>query len=218
MNIIYETKDIVIIEKSVGISSQHTQKGDGLSDILKEKYGYASVINRLDTVVGGLIIFAKNQKSASYLSKLSQEREIDKTYLAVVEGIPQEKEGIFEDLLYKDSSKNKSFVVKRMRKGVKKASLEYVVKETVECDGKNLSLVMVKLHTGRTHQIRVQFSSRKMPLLGDGKYGSRDNRCNVSLWSHKLKFKLSPKAAEEKFTSFPPKDTYPWNLFNFSDE
>ena len=217
MNIIYENNDLIIMEKSVGVSSQHTLHFDGLSDILEEKYGYASVINRLDTVVGGLIIYAKNQKSASFLSKLSQEREIEKTYLAVVEGVPKEEEGIFEDLLYKDSSKNKSFVVKRMRKGVKKASLEYVLKESVEHEGKKLSLVSVKLHTGRTHQIRVQFSSRKMPLSGDGKYGSKDNRCNVSLWSHKLKFKLSPNADEEKFTSFPPTDTYPWNLFKFAD-
>lgn len=218
MNITYETKDIVIIEKSVGISSQHTQKGDGLSDILKEKYGYASVINRLDTVVGGLIIFAKNQKTASYLSKLSEARKIDKTYLAIVEGVPEKNEGVFEDLLYKDSSKNKSFVVKRMRKGVKKASLEYVVKETVEYEGKSLSLLEIKLHTGRTHQIRVQFSSRKMPLSGDGKYGSKDNRCNVSLWSHKLNFKLCEGGEDSVFTSFPPKYAYPWNLFKITGE
>ena len=218
MNIIYETKDIVIIEKSVGISSQHTQKGDGLSDILKEKYGYASVINRLDTVVGGLIIFAKNQKNASFLSKLSEERKIDKTYLAIVEGVPEKNEGVFEDLLYKDSSKNKSFVVKRMRKGVKKASLEYKVRETTEHNGKRLSLLEIKLHTGRTHQIRVQFSSRKMPLSGDGKYGSRDNRCNVSLWSHKLNFKPFADCEDITVTSFPPKDAYPWNLFNFESE
>lgn len=218
MKTVYENEDVLVLEKDVGMSSQHTPSSDGLADILKDKYGYASVINRLDTVVGGLIIFAKHPKSASYLSALSQDRKIEKNYLAVVEGIPDEMSGIFEDLLYKDSSKNKSFVVKRMRKGVKKASLEYVVKDSAEFNGKILSLVEIKLHTGRTHQIRVQFSSRKMPLSGDGKYGSKDNKCNVSLWSHKLKFKPNSNAEEVHFISFPPKDAYPWNLFKYTGE
>ncbi|MBE7049248.1 MAG: RNA pseudouridine synthase [Ruminococcaceae bacterium] len=157
-------------------------------------------------------------KQCFLFSKLSENKEIDKTYIAVIEGVPDEKAGVLEDLLFKDSAKNKSFVVKRMRKGVKKASLEYVVKETVECGEKNLSLVEIKLHTGRTHQIRVQFSSRKMPLCGDGKYGSKDNKCNVSLWSHKLCLKLFANTEESHFTSFPPKDAYPWNLFKYTGE
>ena len=132
-----------------------------------------------------------------------------KTYLAVAEGIPAEQEGRFEDLLFKDSRKNKSYVVKRERKGVRKVSLDYRV--LAEADGK--SLVKVRLNTGRSHQIRVQFASRKMPLAGDGKYGSRDNRCTVALWSAEIEFSFN----KEKYTfeSKPDFAAYPWNLFNF---
>ena len=166
-------------------------------------------IHRLDTAVGGVMVFAKNKKSAASLSKEIAERRFVKTYLAVAEGIPAEQEGRFEDLLFKDSRKNKSYVVKRERKGVRKVSLDYKV--LAEADGK--SLVKVRLNTGRSHQIRVQFASRKMPLAGDGKYGSKDNRCTVALWSAEIEFSFN----KEKYTfeSKPDFSAYPWNLFNF---
>lgn len=214
MEIIFENSDLAVVKKEVGISSQHTQKNDGLSDIFAKKYGYAAVINRLDTPVGGVCLVAKNEKTAAYLSRLSMERKIDKTYLAVIEGEPVQKEGILEDLLYKDSSKNKSFVVKRIRKGVKKASLEYELVETIHSIDKILSLVKIKLHTGRTHQIRVQFSSRKMPLCGDGKYGSKDNGCTVPLWSHNISFN-NYDGEMLKAQLNPPFNAYPWNLFKY---
>ena len=127
----------------------------------------------------------------------------------MAEGIPEEKEGHFEDLLFKDSRKNKSYVVNRERKGVRKVSLYYKV--LAETDGK--TLVKVRLNTGRSHQIRVQFASRKMPLAGDGKYGSRDNRCQVALWSAEIKFSFG----KEKyiFEGKPDFSVYPWNLFDF---
>ena len=212
MNILYENDNIAICEKPTDIVSQSMPDGCGFSDMAAAKFGYAAIINRLDTQVGGAVVFAKNSQFASILSSLSSNQKISKTYLAIVEGEPKEDRGVFEDLLFKDSSKNKSFVVKRERKGVKKAKLEYEVISKANHNGKTLTLLAVKLHTGRTHQIRVQFSSRKMPLCGDGKYGSKDNGCKVALWSHHISFEIG----EDKVfaTSMPPFDKYPWNLFN----
>ncbi len=212
MKILYEDNSIAVCEKEVGIVSQSVPDGSGFADIASKTFGHAAIINRLDTQVGGAVVFAKNPQSASLLSSLSSNQKISKTYLAIVEGEPKEDRGVFEDLLFKDSSKNKSFVVKRERKGVKKAKLEYEVISKAKHNGKTLTLLSIKLHTGRTHQIRVQFSSRKMPLCGDGKYGSKDNGCKVSLWSHHISF----ETGEDKFfaTSMPPLEKYPWNLFN----
>lgn len=216
MNILYENNNLAICEKPVGISSQSTSSGNGFADLVAARFGCAAIINRLDTAVGGAVLFAKTEKSAAHLSKLASERSIEKIYLAIVEGRPAEDRGVYEDLLFKDSSKNKSFVVKRMRKGVKKASLEYEVISSAEISGKILSLVKIKLHTGRTHQIRVQFSSRKIPLAGDGKYGSRDNKCTVALWSHFISFN-DVSGNHISASSLPPKEDYPWNLFNITD-
>lgn len=196
MEILYEDKEFIVCIKPCGISSQKDKSGssDNMVDIL-QKYindngekGEICVVHRLDKNVGGVMVYAKNNSSAAYLSKLIQDRKFTKEYYAVIKGCPLEKTGVMEDLLFKDSSKNKSFVVKRIRKGVKKASLEYECMATSEVNGVQISLIRIKLHTGRTHQIRVQFASRKMPLLGDGKYGSRDNKCEVALWSHKIGF------------------------------
>ncbi len=215
MTILYENDSIAICEKSIGIVSQSTPEASGFADLAAKHFGYAAIINRLDTAVGGAILFAKDCRMAAVLSAMASERKVDKVYLAVVEGKPTEDRGVYEDLLFKDSRKNKSYVVKRLRKGVKKASLEYEVVDTIEAHGKILSLVRIKLHTGRTHQIRVQFSSRKMPLCGDGKYGSKDNRCTVALWSHCISLQLGK--TDITASSLPPIGVYPWNLFNISD-
>ena len=212
MKILYEDNSIAICEKEIGMVSQSVPDRSGFADIAANTFGYAAIINRLDTQVGGAVVFAKNPKYASLLSSLSSNQKISKTYLAIVEGEPEEDRGVYEDLLFKDSSKNKSFVVKRERKGVKKAKLEYEVISKVNHKGKLLTLLSVKLHTGRTHQIRVQFSSRKMPLCGDGKYGSKDNGCKVALWSHHISFEIGEDRVFA--TSMPPFDKYPWNLFN----
>ena len=164
-------------------------------------------VHRLDTAVGGTMVFAKNSKTAAQLSKQITDGSFKKRYLAVVSGKPEEESGFFEDLLFKDSSKNKSYVVKRERKGVKKAKLGYELIASKD----NMSLVKVLLYTGRSHQIRVQFASRKMPLIGDGKYGSKDNRCAVALWSNEIAFTF--KNEEVSFISEPEKDKFPWNLF-----
>ena len=215
MTILYENENLAICEKPTGLVSQSTPDGKGFADLAAKHFGYAAIINRLDTVVGGAVLFAKDAKTAALLSAMASDRTIDKVYLAVVEGTPSEDRGTYEDLLFKDSRKNKSYVVKRLRKGVKKASLEYEVIDTANAHGKVLTLVKIKLHTGRTHQIRVQFASRKMPLCGDGKYGSNDNRCSVALWSHCISLQLGKN--DIVASSLPPSEAYPWNLFNISD-
>lgn len=207
IEIIFQNEDFLACVKPVGVPSQC----DGADDMVKLLT--ASVgsevypVHRLDTAVGGVMIFARNRHSAAYLSKEIAEKRFQKRYLAVVEGVPKPKIGKMEDLLFKDSQKNKSFVVKRERRGVKKASLDY--RTIAQCGGK--SLVSVLLQTGRSHQIRVQFSSRKMPLCGDGKYGSRDNGCTIALWSEEISFSMNKK--DYRFRSKPDFASYPWNVF-----
>ncbi|MBR3933190.1 MAG: RNA pseudouridine synthase [Clostridia bacterium] len=215
MNIIYENQNIVVCQKEIGENSEKSASIPSLANKVEQKYGYAGVIHRLDTNVGGAIIYAKNKKAAAKFSQLVADGNLCKEYLAVVEGIPKESE-VLKDYLFKDSSKNKVFVVKKLRKGVKEASLEYNLLGTVYDNDKPLSLVKIKLHTGRSHQIRVQFSSRKMPLLGDGKYGSKCNKCTVSLWSYFLNCKDPFSGDDLCIKSLPPKENYPWNLFNYN--
>ncbi len=209
IEILYENRDYIVCVKPVGVQSQN----DGAEDmvkLLKAQTGSEIFpVHRLDTAVGGTMVFAKTKKSAAELSKQITDKSFKKIYLAVLSGVPENKTGTLDDLLFRDSSKNKVFVVKRERRGVKKASLDYSVLS--ENDGK--ALVRVLLHTGRTHQIRVQFSSRGLPLLGDGKYGSRDNRCTVALWSESVEFISGRETV--KYQSSPDYGKYPWNLFNF---
>ncbi len=141
-------------------------------------------VHRLDKEVGGVMVFAKNQKAAASLSAQVTDRTMEKEYITAVEGCPDEKEGTMEDLLFFDRNKNKSFTVRKERRGVKKALLSYKV--MAEKDG--ISLVSVKLHTGRTHQIRVQFASRKMPIIGDRRYGSKRESKIIALWSCRISF------------------------------
>ena len=210
IEVIFEDSDILVINKPVGILSEDSQKGEKgiLTCLQNENRKALHLLHRLDREVGGVMVFAKNKKSASALSTDIANGEFYKSYLAVTDGIPESDEGIYKDLLFKDSKKNRSFVVNRMRKGVREASLEYVVLKKNE---KN-ALVRVLLHTGRTHQIRVQFSSRKTPLTGDGRYGSKVRDCGIALYSHKIAF-CHPKTKEKvEFISTPDFNIYPWNL------
>lgn len=149
-------------------------------------------VHRLDKEVGGVIVYAKNQRTAAVLSGQVTDRTMEKEYITLIEGSPEEKEGTMEDLLFFDRSKNKAFTVKKERRGVKKASLSYKV--LAEKDG--LSLVRVKLHTGRTHQIRVQLASRKMPIVGDRRYGSKRESKIIALWSCYISF-VHPVSGEK---------------------
>lgn len=207
IDILFENGEFVVCVKPVGVPSQK----DGAEDMVSLLTQLCGVkvypIHRLDTAVGGTMAFAKSSAAAAKLSGIIAGGGFVKEYLAVAEGGPEAVTGHFEDLLFKDSRKNKSFVVKRERKGVRKAALDYSV---VAEDGGH-SLVRIRLGTGRSHQIRVQFASRKMPLCGDGKYGSRDNGCTVALWSESVGFELDGKSYS--FKSSPDFSKYLWNLF-----
>jgi len=193
MEIIFEDKDIVVAVKPPEILSQSDEKGrENAVDLLKEMTGAEIFpVHRLDKGVGGVMVFAKNSKAAAELSRQVSDRTMEKTYLALLHGEIAEEKGRLEDLLFFDRSKNKSFVVKRERRGVKKALLDY------ECliKGEGKSLVRVKLITGRTHQIRVQFSSRGYPLFGDRRYGASDGKKDIALLSKEISF-LHPRTGE----------------------
>ncbi len=178
MELLYTDNDIVVCIKPVGLDAEHE-----VPAALKEQIGGELFpIHRLDRAVGGVMVYARTKQSAAALSKAVQDGEMVKEYLALVHGTPPE-EGDWEDLLFKDSHKNKVFVVKRERRGVKKARLTFERKTAGDT-----SLVHIRLYTGRTHQIRVQFASRGFPLVGDRKYGAKDEESAPMLFSHRLTF------------------------------
>ena len=167
-------------------------------------------VHRLDRAVGGVMVYARTPAAAAALSRQIAARQLRKEYLAVVQGHPAENSAVLCDLLFWDRAKNKSFVVKRQRGGVKDAELEYSLLEALP----ELSLLRVILHTGRTHQIRVQFSSRALPLVGDVKYGSRYRDCALALWSHSLGFR-HPVTDKAMSFSAMPEPVFPWNGFEY---
>lgn len=219
MLILFEDKDIIVCIKDVGVLSEESDR-DNMPDLIRrhlnDPAAYIGVVHRLDAAVGGVMVYAKSKTAAAKLSAQIQSGKFKKEYLAVISGRPESDKGTYRDLLFKDSAKNKVFVVKRARKGVKEAELEYSVLQT-EKDGENgISLIKIKLKTGRSHQIRVQFSSRKMPLLGDGKYGSR-YKCNIALFSTAIKF-IHPEAHEEMHFTALPENKIPFNKFKIQKE
>lgn len=218
--IIHKEKNFVICTKAPGVSSQASSDGKKtMIDLIATDLGISPAdvhpVHRLDNPVGGTMVYAITKEGAGKLGKLASENRMQKHYLAVICGNPPDKEGIFKDLLFKDSSKNKSYVVKRMRKGVKEASLEYQTLATAEYEGNTYSLVKILLHTGRTHQIRVQFASRKMPLVGDRRYGSGKDGMPLGLWSFSLDF-ANPfdDNKEVHYETLPDKNNLPWSIFS----
>lgn len=209
IEIIYEDSELCVVCKPQGIDSEHT-----LTKLVSQQLGCDIYpVHRLDKYAGGLILLAKTKRAAAKLSDSMQKGEFEKLYLAVVLGTPEEPEGRLVDYLYHDMKKNKSFVVKSERKGVKLATLEYQTVGSAVILDASVTLLKIKLHTGRTHQIRVQFASRRLPLLGDVKYGGRKNDIKLSLWSHEISFNhpISGKRLEFRL---PPPDSVPWNIFN----
>ena len=191
MTILHCDRDLAVCIKPVGMDSEAE-----VPEALKtELGGDIFPIHRLDKNVGGVMVYARTKSAAATLSKAVQEGSMVKEYVALVHGTPPET-GDWEDLLFKDSRKNKVFVVKKERKGVKFARLEY---RTLR--GGAQSLVHIRLHTGRSHQIRVQFASRGFPLVGDHKYGSRDAVTAPMLFSCRIRFPW--KGAEKVFEAQP---------------
>lgn len=217
LKILFEDKHLIVCDKPAGVTSQ---LGDGnieslphaLSNYRKSRgeNEYIGVVHRLDTVTSGLIVYAKSQKVCSALSNC----EYEKYYLTVVQGAPEEKEGTLNDWLFHDKMKNKSYIADSKRKSAKYAELEYDTLQT----NNNLTLLKIKLITGRTHQIRVQFASRKMPIVGDGKYGSKENIDNIALHAYILRFKHPITGKMINMCSYPDKKKYPWNYFEFGNE
>lgn len=186
MNIIYEDSDMLIVNKPAGVLTQSNRSFDKdlTSEVMtyrrkKREAAYAAVINRLDRPVGGLVLFAKNKKTAADLSNKLQKQTFNKMYYAVVEGKPSDDKGVFEDYLIKDALNNMSYVTDKDTPDSRYAKLEYeLVKTAKDDDGRELSLLRIHLITGRHHQIRVQLSSRNMPIVGDAKYGSEGRIIN----------------------------------------
>ncbi|MBQ8057002.1 MAG: RluA family pseudouridine synthase [Ruminococcus sp.] len=195
LKVLYEDKHLIAVIKPYGVLSQGNENTkslcDDISSYLKEKgeNGECYVIHRLDKTTGGVMFFAKTKAMASKMSTLIQNGGFHKVYYAVLSGKLKDKTGALADLLYHDKAKNKTYVVKKERKGVKVAKLCYVSHGSAEFQNKDVTKVEVLLLTGRTHQIRVQFASRKYPLVGDKKYGSSIPYKQIALWSREINFK-----------------------------
>ena len=213
MNILYQDKYLVVAVKPVGVLSEDDPKAACMPALLRQHYraqgepNYIATVHRLDKIVSGVMLFSRRREVTGKLTAAVAERRVTKEYLAVLRGRPAEDAATLTDLLFRDAAKNKSYVVKRMRKGVREASLEYVTLGSTE----ELTLVRVRLHTGRTHQIRVQFSSRGLPLLGDIRYGSKAP-CTTALWSYRMAF-THPVTGKVVDVTCPPPDAWPWTLF-----
>jgi len=209
MEIVYLDSDIVVCVKPARVLS--TDEPGGLPELLREALGDPRgdirTVHRLDRVVSGLMVLARNAKAASELSRQIREGEFEKEYLAVVHGLP-EKNGTLRDLLGRDKARRMTFVADAPAKGVQEAVLHYQRLSTKE----ELSKVRIQLETGRTHQIRVQFSSRGFPLVGERKYAVVDDPCEIALWSYRLGFIHPGTGKAIEFIHEPPED-YPWTIF-----
>lgn len=211
--LLYTDPSLIVCVKPVGISSE----SPGLPDLIAEQCGCKALpVHRLDQGTGGVIVMARTSAACASMQRLFQENKVKKEYLAVISGCPEEIDGVFTDLLWHDRQKNKSFVVDRHRAGVKEASCAWKLMNSTVYDGQKIALIRVFLHTGRTHQIRVQFGSRGFPLVGDRKYGSRLAAETFALWASAISFpRPDQKSGSLSFTSLPP-DIIPWNLFDLS--
>ncbi len=210
IEIIYEDSELCVVCKPQGIDSEHM-----LTKLVSQQVGCDIYpVHRLDKHAAGLILLAKTKRAAAKLTESMQKGELEKYYLAIVIGTLEEPEGRLEDYLYHDRQKNKSFVVKSARKGVKLATLEYQTVSSAEILDSTVTLLRIRLHTGRTHQIRVQFASRKLPLLGDVKYGGKKDEIKLSLWSHEISFNHPVSGKRLEFRLMPP-DSFPWNAITF---
>lgn len=219
LNVLYEDNHVIVVEKLVNVPSQADKTGDIdmltiIKSYLKEKYHkpgevYLGLVHRLDRPVGGVMVFAKTSKAAARLSEQVRVKEFKKKYLVIVDGKMEQDKGELEDYLLKNEKRNVSKVVKEETKGAKLAKLDYEVLKYQEKI--NLSVLRVYLHTGRHHQIRVQFASRKHSLYGDQKYGERGRGKQIALWAYELSF-IHPIIKEEMTFRVLPKIEGSWKI------
>ena len=217
-NILFNDKDIVVCIKPQGIISQSDSKGkENMVDLLcKKTNNNVFPVHRLDKETGGIMVFAKSQKVAAALSRQIIENKFKKEYLALIHNNICPESGEIIDLLFWDRQRNKSFVVKKERKGVKKAILKYEKLCYIKNQNIDLSLIKVLLLTGRTHQIRVQFSNRGYPLVGDNRYGARDSEKQLGLWACKLSFYHPITNELLSFESLPYNSSV-FDIINFNE-
>ncbi len=205
-DILYRDEHIIVAYKPYGVLSEAHDTKPNMPALLKsEPGGEIFTVHRLDRTTQGLIVYARTAEAAKKLSANLQSGEFRKTYLAVVSGEPDNESGELSDLLFFDRKKNKSYIATGKRVGVKEALLSYELIGRAELNGKAISLISIKLITGRTHQIRVQFASRKMPLLGDRRYGSDIKTDQIMLCSSELRF-LHPISSKPLSFSYTPKN------------
>ena len=209
MELLYMDDDIIVCIKPARVLS--TDEPGGLPDLIRQELGDPKAdvrtVHRLDRVVSGVMVLARNAKAASELTRQIRDGEFQKEYLAVVHGRTEES-GTLRDLLYRDKARKMTMVAAEMAKGVQEAGLHY---QRLACDDA-MSKVRIQLETGRTHQIRVQFSSRGWPLVGERKYAERNDPCEIALWSYRIGFVHPATGKAMEFRKEPPA-VYPWDQF-----
>jgi len=208
VEIIYRDNSIIVCIKPAGVLS--TDEPGGLPGLIREATGLSDVrtVHRLDRVVSGLMVLALNKDSASELSRQIRDDSFAKHYLAVVHGDAGEG-GTLVDLLIRSKEERKTYVTDISSKESRRAELIYNTLSKRE----GLSLAAIKLITGRTHQIRCQFSSRQLPLVGDRKYSLNEDGCDIALWSYHLKFTHPETGNSMDFKKLPDISEYPWSVF-----
>lgn len=210
MEILYQDEDILVCIKPARVLS--TDEPGGLPELLRQELGTPQgdirTVHRLDRVVSGVMVLARNAQAASGLSRQIREDEFQKEYMAVIHGTPQEEAGTLVDLLTRDKARKMTMVADAPGKGVQEAILDYRVLDRKD----DLSKVQVTLRTGRTHQIRVQFASRGMALVGERKYDTREDPCEIALWSYRIGF-AHPRTGEPMVFSQEPPKAWPWTVF-----
>ena len=208
MEILYHDKDIVVCVKPPRVLS--TDEPGGVPQLVRQALGEENIrtVHRLDRVVGGLMVLAKRAKAAAELSRQIREGQFQKDYIAVVHGHPELPQGTLHDWLHRDKQEKKSYLVSQQTIDAQEAILHY----TVTGKSETMSRVRVQLVTGRTHQIRAQFSGHGLPLVGDRKYGQEDEAGEIALWSCRLAFAHPYSAKPMEFTLDPP-EMYPWSVF-----
>lgn len=223
LNVLFEDNHLLVVEKPRNMPVQEDESGDpdllnAAKAFLVEKYNkpgdaFLGLVHRIDRPVGGVLLFGKTSKGASRISNEIRLNRFNREYYAVVRGIPTKRKGTVTDYLLKNRKTNVSAVVKGGTKDAKKAKLEY---EVIDVDAtEDLSLLKVKLHTGRSHQIRVQLSHMGFPIYGDQKYGQHVNKVGqqIALWAYEISVKHPTKDEIVTVSCEPPKE-YPWVQFN----